>query len=270
MTAEHALKAMKDDFKDDFILQLVGKSDIIEQRRSLEEGLTELAQEAAGMLRVGRCSITLLTDSENSATPKLQVFSYYGSLPDAALQARQPADQGIAGAVIQRREPLLIRDIRKSEFADAARQPDDNHNTSFICAPLFVSEQVVGVISASEPAKGKPFTEQDLGILKVFAAFIGKSIHVFQLQKLSTSHLLQMIVAADQREQIQAGNHPIAPDPARLAKLIAKTWYRELAEAGFGTQDIISVTSEVLSLLNDNLDRHRKRLEQEQQGQGQS
>ena len=73
--------------------------------------------------------------------------------------------------------------------------------------------------------------------------------------------LLQMAALLERREQEGGAKQPISPDPAKLAKIVAKGFYRELALAGFGPEAIISVASEVLGLLNENLGRHRSRIE---------
>ncbi|RMD51913.1 MAG: GAF domain-containing protein, partial [Nitrospirae bacterium] len=49
-------------------------------------------------------------------------------------------------------------------------------------------------------------------------------------------------------------------EPERLAKLLAKTFYKEMVRAGFGPNHIINAASEIISLLNNNLNRCKKRL----------
>ena len=244
-----------------FIARLIGVSALIEQQQTLEDGLRETAALAASSLDAGRCSVMLVTPDDGARVPALRVCSHHGDLPKAAYAGSVPLGSGIAGQVAASGEPLLITDLKQSAFADLARDADAA-GSSFISVPIRVAQQVIGVINISKPASARVFSHQDLHLLEVFSLFIGKSIHVFELQRLSESRVLQMARIIDERGHGDAAA-PISPDPSRLAKIVAKGFYRELSVAGFGPNAIISVASEVLGLLNENLGKHRSRLKRD-------
>jgi GAF domain-containing protein len=248
-----------------FVAQLIEAGALIEQRPTLEDGLRDLAELAARSLGAGRCSVMLRSQAEGSGSAALKVCSHYGDLPEAAYREVVSIDSSISGRVLSGGQPLLINDVKRSALAALARQGDETGD-SMMSAPIAVSEWAIGVINVSQPSGGRHFTKQDLGLLKVFAAFIGKSIQVFHLQKLSESRLMQMAALLERREQEGGPKQPISPDPAKLAKIVAKGFYRELALAGFGPEAIIAVATEVLGLLNENLSRHRSRIEGGKQG----
>ncbi len=50
-------------------------------------------------------------------------------------------------------------------------------------------------------------------------------------------------------------------NPDQVAKIYAKSFYKEMARGGFGANQIISAASEIISQLNDNLEQHSKRIE---------
>ena len=80
------------------------------------------------------------------------------------------------------------------------------------------------------------------------------------VQNILKSRFVQMAVY----RETQQGARPqsgamVSPDPGRLAKIVAKTIFRELTAGGFGPNQIISVTSEVIDLLQQNLQRHKRR-----------
>jgi hypothetical protein len=50
------------------------------------------------------------------------------------------------------------------------------------------------------------------------------------------------------------------PNPNKFAKIVAKSFFKELTQAGFGANQIIEIASEVLNLLQTTLDKHRQRL----------
>jgi L-methionine (R)-S-oxide reductase len=237
-----------------FLGQLIGSSQLIEQHANLEEGLTELARMTAELIRTDRCSIMLLSEPLNGEQEAhLRIFAHFGPLPPEALRQTVSMSKGIAGHVLTTRTPLLVPDIATSPFAPVARFKDSG-NPSLISVPIEVASRPVGVLNVKGPNDGPRLTRKDLELITIFAMFIGKSIQTFQLQKLAESRILQMAILRERQQEAQGATpRPIAPEPARIARLVAKSLYRELTEAGFGPTAIIAVTSEVLSLLNQNL-----------------
>jgi GAF domain-containing protein len=256
-----------DTVKSDYLIKLIGSSQLLEHHQTLEEGLTELARLSADLLKVERCSIMLLCPADEDGETRLQIYSHHGRLPAAALRESMPLSQGIAGHVLRTGEPLFLADVEKSAFAGLAR--GHGHSApSLICAPIRVTRDPIGVINVSDPLPGRPLTSDDLGLVQVFALVIGQSIQTFQLQRLAESRLLQMAALHDARERSGASGRPISPDPARLAKLVAKNFFRELRDAGFGPNAVIAVASEVLSMLNETLAKHKERRERESAAAG--
>lgn len=245
------------DNPNNFIFQLLSVSNLLEVQPDLEQGLREVASVTARMLDAQRCSIVLL--SESSKLDKvgcyLQVFTHYGNLPQSVYQEITPLNEGIAGYVATTGEPLLIEDITCSPFVEAARYLDET-NKSFISAPIILGEQTIGVINVSTPVEKTCFQEQDLEMLKLFAHFVGKSIHISQLQKILRSKFVEMAVIREESEILSEG--AISPNPSKLAKIVAKSFYRELTQAGFGPNQVIAIATEILDLLQRNLDRHKK------------
>jgi len=248
--------------KRDYLIELIGSSHLLEQHKTLEEGLGELARLSANLLKVQRCSVMLLTPAEEEDEPGLRVYSCHGGLPAAALRYSMPLSQGISGHVVRTGKPLFLADVGESKLANLARS-EGYMDPSLICAPIRVADDLIGVINISDPQPGRRLTHDDLKLVEVFAMFIGQSIHTFQLQRLVESRVLQMAVLQEQRERSGEFGKPISPDPARLAKLVAKNFFRELTNAGFGPNAVISVASEVLSMLNGTLAKHKERRERE-------
>jgi hypothetical protein len=55
----------------------------------------------------------------------------------------------------------------------------------------------------------------------------------------------------------------LSKDPGKVAKLLAKTFYHEMARAGFGPDHMITTATEILSLLSERLDKHKDRRERQ-------
>lgn len=238
--------------------QLVGVTTLIEQKPNLEEGLRDLAGLTARSIGAGRCSVMLLSGSTDAGEHDLKVYSHFGDLPEIAYQVPAKPHSSIAWQVASTRKALMVNDFISSPLASLAAQ-SGRINEPFMSAPITTANNVLGVINVSKRLHGDSFSEADLELLELFALFVGKSIHVFQLEKLSESRILQMAQVLETRET--GGGGPINPDPARIAKIVAKSFYRELTLAGFGPKAIMSVASEVLGQLHETLHTHRGRLE---------
>lgn len=236
----------------DFLLRLVGLPEVLEQYSTLEEGLKELASLTATHLRCEACSIMLLEQVEEEKPPKLKVYASFGELPPQAHQTHQAIGEGIAGYVAETGQPLLIPDLSTSPLAFAARWPQDARR-SLMAAPIWVGKKVIGVINVKHPADGRELSSQDLDTLRLFALFVGQAIQLFQLQGLLRSHFVRQAVAA------QSAPGKLSPDPAQLARIVAKSFYRELTQAGFSPRDILNTATEVIALLQEQLARYRQR-----------
>lgn len=241
-----------------FVAQLIDLETLIEREQTLEDGLRDLARMTARSLDANRCSVMLLTEDE--AGQRLRLCSHAGDLPEDAYADAIPLDAGIAGHVAATGEALLVEDVARSPYAGLAHN-DPGRSPSLMSAPIKVADRVIGVINVSDRRDARPFSERDLDLLHVLSLFVGKSIQSFRLQRLAESRVLQMAEVLRQRESAAGESRAICPDPSRLAKLVAKNIYRELASAGFGPNAIIAVSSQVLSELNDSLKRHRERRE---------
>ena len=247
-----------------FIFELIKASDLLEQQPNLEHGLREVARMTAQILNSQRCSIMLLEDEakssfhphagtrEDEGESYLRVFTHYGHLSQQAYTEVVRLNQGIAGYVAATSQPLLIEDITQSRFVTAARYSDDA-NKSLISAPILLGDQVIGVINVSSPTDGRCFNPEDLERLKLFALYVGKSIHTVQLQNILKSRFVEMAIAYD-FSQSSDQRAIVSPQPAKLTKIVAKSLFKELTSAGFGTNQIINISTEVLNLLQENLD----------------
>ena len=130
-------------------------------------------------------------------------------------------------------------------------------------APIFSGEQAIGTINVSIPIEKWGFDEGDLEMLRLFASLVGKSIYTAQLQTILRSKFVQMAVISDFAEQQVPASVALHPNPTKLAKIVAKSFFRELTQAGFSTNQIIEIATEVLNLLQDSLGKYKQRLARE-------
>jgi GAF domain-containing protein len=245
---------------DNHFVKLIGLSSFLEQQANLDASLDELVFQAASILYVENCSIMLFKDEQGSGEFKLRVFAKYGPLPANAFHEATRVNHGIAGHVAATGQALLVDNIRNSPLLPMARRPEDP-NKGFISVPIVINNKVIGVLNVSNPGDGRRFDHNDLNLATFVALLVGKSIQVIQLQNLLNSRYAQLALA---RESRKAANYTFTPDnqePAKLVKILAKSFYREMTKAGLGRDHIIGAATEIISLLSENLAKHRNRME---------
>ncbi len=238
--------------------RLVSMAGFIERQEQVDEALYELVRLAAAALQAGRCSIMLLKHKEGTKQFRLKVSSHIGHLPESAVSQETPLDETIAGHVVMTGQALCIEDIDCSPFAPKARRPSAG-SASFLSAPILMQESVAGVINFSEPQGRAAFTGADLVIAKLTGLLVGRSLQVVQLQNLLKSRYLHFAISQESAP-FQDGTITLdGKNTAEMAKILSRTFYREMTRAGFGADEILGAATEIISLLSERVSRLRTR-----------
>ena len=223
---------------------------------NLRTHLGELVARAAAVTDAASCSIMLL--SEGDEAPRLKLWGSTETLPSSAWNERPGRGDSIAGRVLEHGAPLLIANIRESEFAPLARNRS-SLGVSFICMPITVGNHVIGVMNLSSRPASPPFDESHLVLAGIVATLIGKSVQVERLQTVMRSKLAQVSLAKEEKDVIDRLTDGTLP-PARVTKMLAKSFYRDLSAAGFEPGQIIEAASEIITLISGDLARYKKRM----------
>jgi L-methionine (R)-S-oxide reductase len=230
----------------------------VSDQGSLDEHLQHMAGMTAGMLGAENCSI-MLAEEDGQSRPRLSVWACTGNLPPAAYREAETDMVGLASRVLAAGEAVRIDDIGDSAFADCARRIDDPRR-SLLCAPIRIHANPLGVVNVSGRMAAGPFSADDLRLLEVIALFIGKAIQVSQLQSMLDSRFAQMAVIQEATRGLGDSLAAGLPNPDQVAKIMAKSFYKEMTRAGFGSRQIINAASEIITQLSGHLQRHNKRL----------
>lgn len=130
-----------------------------------------ILQKSAQQLGASRAS--LLTFDEASQT--LVIKDSRGLSPEIVSDVRQRAGEGIAGAVFERGEALLVSDTRtlaeSTEYkwlSGKLREKSGSsfRTRSFISFPIQIGERRLGVLNLTDRENGERYTAQELGWLK--------------------------------------------------------------------------------------------------------
>lgn len=244
--------------------RLAGITSFLASESSLEDNLNELAANAARMLHADYCSIMLLSAASDDGDELiLKLAAHFGPLNDEALASAVHRGEGIAGQVLQQGRSILVENIDQSPFSSGARRKQESCK-SIISSPIMLNGEIIGVINITGNKFPRPFNIDDQNLLDIAALFIGKSIQVIQLQNILNSRFAQIALAQQSQQALQQKfSADPAQNPDQLAKLLAKTFYRELTRAGLSSNQIISTATEIINQLNSSLTKHKKRLERQ-------
>lgn len=243
-------------------IKLVGLSTFLDRQANLDESLDEIVAMSANILNIRNCSIMMFREDDLGEGVSLRMFAKYGEFPQKAYSEAVKINKGIAGRVAASAQPLLVQDIEKSEYLPLARTPE-SPSKSFICVPIVINGKVIGVLNVSNPVDNRRFDHNDLNLSVFVTLLIGKSVQVIQLQNLLKSKFAQMAVMQEAKEIIGGKLTLQDCDTELLVKMLSKSFYKEMTKAGFTKNHIINAATEIIGLLNENLQRHDRRSQRE-------
>ncbi|MEZ4669208.1 MAG: GAF domain-containing protein [Anaerolineae bacterium] len=152
---------------------LAGRTKNISNDDELLPLLERIFVKALGLLNAPDGSLLLLDDESN----ELVFMLVKGSLAANLKGYRIPADEGIAGWVVQRGEPTLVRDVRRDErFSETVDDEFKFRTQSIAAAPLIGDGKVYGLIEALNQPGDVPFSDDDLALMGLLCRFAGEML----------------------------------------------------------------------------------------------
>jgi len=128
---------------------------------------------ALGLLNAPDGSLLLLDED----TQELVFILVRGSLAADLKGFRVSAHDGVAGWVIDNQDAALVRDVRRdSRFSEAVDAAFKFHTQSIAAAPLIGDGKIYGLIEALNQPGDQPFSDSDLGLLKLLCRFAGEML----------------------------------------------------------------------------------------------
>lgn len=130
--------------------------------RSQPHLLQSIVTRAATLLKVESAEL-LIYDAGHE---ELTLAAYYPPDPAHAPRAQRPVE-GAAGYVARHRQSLLLNDYRA--WSGALDATVTNGITAVLAVPLLHGEHLVGVLGVMNRANVRPFTNDDVWLLRLFA-----------------------------------------------------------------------------------------------------
>jgi transcriptional regulator with GAF, ATPase, and Fis domain len=140
----------------------------------------------------------LLRDAESQELYFPYVATDDPETASALSRMRFPADQGIAGLVVQTGRGVRIDDAERDPrvYRDVDRQTGTTTRT-LLAAPLTTRQGTIGVVQITNHRDGRPFPSDDLTFLEVLAGSVAVAIE--------NAQLYAEVKAAEGRLKVQVG-----------------------------------------------------------------
>lgn len=225
-----------------------------------EDTLYRLTCITGDAMAARRVSLMLL-DTDSGKGVRLKLAAVYGELPEVAWRDDNPAEQGIAQHVLDLGQCLHVQDIGHSRWRALARRPGGT--ASFIACPIQIAGKVAGVLNVSEPIERAHFTRSDLDTAEFAARLIGRGIHAARLDRVLDSRFAQLAFTLEGRADACSVVSLSSHEPDKVARMLAKAFFKEMRHCGFTPNQIIRAAGEIISELTGSLNRHKHRLDRE-------
>lgn len=223
----------------------------VSRRRQVEGDLTQIAADTASMFGAEACSVMLFKDGGSEL--RLHLTARSRPLPKElrGQGLSEAVGEGLAGRVAASGRALLVADLATSEFAGISR----HHTGSCICAPIPVAGRVRGVLNLSRP---QPFTHDDLALACIAGLLLGLALELARIQDLLRSRFAHRAMAEELREHPEMDAGSLGADAGRMARVLGRTFFRELRSAGYGSDHILTAATEVIGELGRDIGNSRK------------
>lgn len=171
------------------------------------------------------------------------------------------ANQAAAREAIRAGKPLLHAPVRAAAAAvtNALPQRRNCSTLSIATSPIRIGQHVVGAVNLSRAGHRAGCGPADLDVIAAIAQLLAQTFQLNRLEQILSSQFAQLAIARQAGGQNNDAVLQAGADPERLARLLAKSFYREMTKLGLDSSQIIVAASEIISQLSGTVKRHRDR-----------
>jgi L-methionine (R)-S-oxide reductase len=126
---------------------------------------------------------------------------------------------------------------------------DDDAGTRLVAA-IVSGGKVVGTIDV---VRAGGFDDEAHGLFGLLVPLVAKSVEVIQLQTIVKSRFTQLSLARSNELAIREMMTGVMQHPNQMARILARSFYREMLNAGFTLNQILFAATEVISELSASL-----------------
>ena len=144
----------------------------------LPQGLTAILRILNSFMGMTKSAICLYDPKRRD----LGIEAAFGLTDEERRRGRYRLGEGITGKVMKLGIPMVVPDISKEpHFLNKTRARDarDLHGIAFLCVPIKINGELLGVLSGERPSRdARASVEEDLRVLTVVASLIGHAVRL--------------------------------------------------------------------------------------------
>jgi Nif-specific regulatory protein len=143
----------------------------------LEENLAQAMRTLSGLLEMQRGCVFLL----DPISGEIRIVAAHGLTEEEIKRGKYKIGEGIVGRVIKNPAPMFIPNIGEEPmFLNKTASRPEKNGISFLCVPIAIKEEVLGVITAdriySAPKGG---VDDDIRVLTILASLIAQFVKLW-------------------------------------------------------------------------------------------
>lgn len=147
-------------------------SRILDQSLDMREVVSPVLEALAESMDMNYGTLTLL----NRTTGDILIEAAHGLSPQQARRGRYKVGEGATGRVIQTGEPIIIPKKSESPLILDKTKRGKREDTSFICVPIKVGNEVVGALSVDRLFQPDVDLKEDVRLLTIIASMIAQAV----------------------------------------------------------------------------------------------
>ncbi len=153
-------------------------SKVLSSSFELEKNLIQALKILSDYLDMQRGTVTLL----DPMTKELRIAVAYGLTKEQIARGRYKIGEGIVGKVVESGSPIVVPDIGKEPlFLNRTKARIKKDNISFLCVPIKIEDEILGVLSVDRIFDKTISFEEDIRVLEIVATLIGQALKLYQL-----------------------------------------------------------------------------------------
>ncbi len=157
-------------------------SKVLTSSFDLERNLYSVFEILSKELDMRRGSIFLL----DKKTEEIRIVAAYGLTEEEINRGKYRIGEGIVGRVIESGLPMFIPDIEKEpQFLNKTGSRPNKKGISFLCVPIKIEDEILGVISADRIYREEQGdVDDDLRVLSIVASLIAQFLKLWETYKI--------------------------------------------------------------------------------------
>ena len=172
------IKSALEELSENLLFQKIGDICSAANTVTTPEELLELSLKSIlELFNAKRGSIFILDESEETLILK----SSQGMKPSEKDKMVKRMGEGIVGQVAQFKKPIVVEDIAKDTRFDDYKSHKGYLTPSFICAPLMIKDELIGVINITDKESGHRFNKNEVQLLDFLSSQIALNYRRIQL-----------------------------------------------------------------------------------------